>query len=112
MNGTIDSEYAVSQKLAYEKQARKDLEVSLEVALEALKNDQVTIAGQEVDLNDLKNAAHFVMDMLATHVEGEEPKSAIDRLLAAPEKLVDLLKATSLTTATVIGAGEVSSPRR
>jgi hypothetical protein len=36
MKGTMDSEYTISQRLAYEKQARKDLEVSLEVALKAL----------------------------------------------------------------------------
>jgi chromosome segregation ATPase len=100
MKGTIDSEHAVFQKLDYEKNARKDLEVSLEVALKALQNDQVIIAGQEVELNNLKNAAHFAMDILASQVEGEEPKSAIDRLLAAPEKLLDLLKATSFAAAT------------
>jgi hypothetical protein len=60
----------------------------------------VIIARQEVELNDLKNATHFVMDMVATQVEGERPKPAIDRLLAAPEKLVDLSKATILTAAT------------
>jgi hypothetical protein len=59
MKETIDSEFALTQKLAYEKQARRDLEVSLEVALKSLQNDQVTIAGQEVVLKDLKNAAHF-----------------------------------------------------
>jgi chromosome segregation ATPase len=102
MKGTIDSEYAVSQKLAYEKQARKDLEVSLEVALKALHNDQVIIAGQEVELNNLKNTTHFTMDILASQVEGEEPKPAIDLLLAAPEKLLDLLKTTSLAVATEV----------
>jgi hypothetical protein len=68
--------------------------------LKVLKNDQVNIAGQEVELNDLKNAAHFVMDMVETQVAGEEPKPAIDQLLTAPEKLVNLLKETSLTAAT------------
>jgi hypothetical protein len=51
--------------LAYEKQARRDLEVSLEVALKSLQNDQVIIAGQEVELIDLKNVAHYAMDMIA-----------------------------------------------
>jgi hypothetical protein len=96
----IDSEYAISRKLAYEKQARRDLEVCLEVALKALQNDHVIIAGQEVELVDLKNVANFAMDMLASQVKGEEPKPAIDHLLAAPEKLLDLLKATSLAAAT------------
>jgi hypothetical protein len=36
MKEAVDSEYVVSQKLAYEKQARQDLEVSLEVALKSL----------------------------------------------------------------------------
>jgi chromosome segregation ATPase len=100
MKGTIDSKYAVSQNLAYEKQARKDLEVSLEVALKALQNEHVIITGQEVELNDLKNVVHFAMDILASQVEGEEPKLAIDRLLARPKKLLDLLKATSFAAAT------------
>jgi septal ring factor EnvC (AmiA/AmiB activator) len=39
MKATVDSEYAVSLKLAYEKQARKNLEVSLVVDLKALRND-------------------------------------------------------------------------
>jgi hypothetical protein len=53
-----------------------------------------------VELVDLKNVANFAMDMLASQVEGEEPKPAIDHLLATPEKLLDLLKATSLAAAT------------
>jgi hypothetical protein len=100
MKETIDSECVVSQKLAYEKQAQRDLEVSLEVALKAPQNDQVIIAGQEVKLKDFKNAAHFAMDIIASQVEGEEPKPAIDRLIAAPEKLLHLLKATSLAATT------------
>lgn len=67
--------------------------------MEALKNDQMTIAGQEVELDYLKNDAHFVMIMVVAQVEGEEPKLAIDQLLGVPEKFVDLLKATSLTAA-------------
>jgi hypothetical protein len=30
----------------------------------------VIIAGKEVELTDLKNAAHYAMDMIATQVEG------------------------------------------
>jgi hypothetical protein len=59
----------------------------------------VIIAGQEVELNDLKSVAHFAMDIVVSRVEGDEPKPAIDRLLAAPEKLLDLLKATRLVAA-------------
>jgi hypothetical protein len=68
--------------------------------LKSLQNDQVTIAGQEVELNDLKNATHYAMDMIASQVEGEDPKPAIDRLIGIPEKLLDLLKVTSLEAAT------------
>jgi hypothetical protein len=62
----------------------------------------VIIAGQEVELNDLKNATHFAMDIIASQVEGEEPKPAIDHLIAAPKKLQDLLNATSLATSTEV----------
>jgi hypothetical protein len=40
------------------------------------------------------------MDMMASQVEGEEPKPAVVRLIATPEKLLDLLKAASLAAAT------------
>jgi hypothetical protein len=102
MKETIDTVFTVSQKLAYEKQARRNLEVSLEVVLKVFQNNQVIIVGQEVELNDLKNAAHFAMDILASQVKWEDPKPAIDCLLAAPEKLLDLLKATSLEVATEV----------
>jgi hypothetical protein len=100
MKETIDSKFTVTQKLAYEKQARRDLEVSLKVALKSLQNDQVIIAGQEVELTDLKHGAHYAMYMIATQVEGEEPKSALDRLIDIPERLLTLLKVTSLVAAT------------
>jgi hypothetical protein len=35
-----------------------------------LQNDQVIIAGQEVECNDLKNATHFAKDIVASQVEG------------------------------------------
>jgi hypothetical protein len=57
----------------------KDLEVSLVVALQSLQNDQVAIAGLEVEVNDLKNATHHVMDKVVPQVAGEEPKPVIDR---------------------------------
>jgi hypothetical protein len=76
---TVDSEYAVRQKLAYKTQTRKDIEVIIMVALQSLRNDQVTIAGLEVEVNNLKNAANYVMDMVETL--GRNPKPAIDRLL-------------------------------
>jgi hypothetical protein len=64
MKETTDNEFAVTQKLAYEKHARRDLEVSLEVALKSLQNDQVIIAGQEVELTGLKNVTHYAMNMI------------------------------------------------
>jgi hypothetical protein len=95
-----DSEYAVSQKLAYEKLARQDLEVKFEVALKSLQNDQVTIRGYEVELNELKGAANYAMDCIAVPAEGEEAKSVVDRLIDTPDRLPTLLKATSLAAAT------------
>jgi hypothetical protein len=99
MKETIDNEFTVTQKLAYEKQARRDLEVSLEVLLKTLHNDQVIIAGQEVELTNLKNTAHYAMVMIVMKVEGEEPKFAFDRLIDIPDRLLTLLKATSLVVA-------------
>jgi hypothetical protein len=100
MKEAADSEYVVSQKLAYEKQAHRDLEVKFEVALKSLQNDQVTIAGYEVELNDLKGAANYAMDCIAVPAQGEEPKSVVDRLIETPVRLLTLLKATSLAAAT------------
>jgi hypothetical protein len=100
MMETIDSEFAVTRKLAFEKQARRDLEVSLKVALKSLQNDQVIIAGQGVELTDLKNTTQYAMDVIATPVEGEEPKSALYHLIDVPNKLLTLLKVTSLAAAT------------
>jgi hypothetical protein len=65
-----------------------------------LQNDQVTIARYEVELNDLKGSAHYAMDCIAIPVEGEEAKSVVDRLIETLDKLLTLLKATSLAVAT------------
>jgi hypothetical protein len=100
MKEAVDSEYVVSQKLAYEKRARQDLEVNLEVDLKSLQNDQVTIAGQEVEPRDLKSTANYAMDCIVVPVEGEEPKSIVDRLIETPDRLLTLLKATSLAATT------------
>jgi hypothetical protein len=98
MKETVDSEYAISQKLAYEKRAPQDLEVNLQVALKSLQNDQVTIAGHEVELRGVKNAAYYAMDCIAAHVEGKEPKFVLDCLIETPDRLLTLLKATSLAS--------------
>jgi hypothetical protein len=100
MKEAADSEYVVSQKLAYEKRARQDLEVNLDVALKSLQNDQVTIAGYEVEMNDLKGTANYAMDCIAVPVDGDETKSVVDRLIDTPDRLLTLLKATSLATTT------------
>jgi hypothetical protein len=52
MKEATDSEYAVSQKLAYETGARRGLETKFEVVLKSLQSDKITIAGYEVELND------------------------------------------------------------
>jgi hypothetical protein len=100
MKEATDSEYVVSQKLAYEKGSRWDLEVEFEVALKSLLNDQVTITGYEVELNNLKGATNYAMDCIAVSTQGEEPKSVVDRLIETPDRLLTLLKATSLAAAT------------
>jgi hypothetical protein len=100
MEEATNSEYAVSQKLAYEKGARRDLEDKLEVALKSLQNDQVTIAGYEVELNDLKGGANYAIDCIPVPAEGEEAKSIVDRLIDTPNRLLTLLKVMSLAAAT------------
>jgi hypothetical protein len=100
MKEAADSEYAVSQKLAYEERARRDLEVEFEVALKSLRNDQVIIVGYEVELNHLKGAANYAMGCIAVPAEGEEPKSVVDHLMETPGRLLTLLKVTSLAVAT------------
>jgi chromosome segregation ATPase len=71
MKEATDSEYAVSQKLAYETAARRGLEAEFEVVLKSLQSDQITIAGYEVELNDLKGAANYAMSCIAVPEEGE-----------------------------------------
>jgi hypothetical protein len=60
----------------------------------------VTIAGYEVELNDLKGAANYAMGCIAVPAEGEEGKSIVDRLIDTLDRLLTLLKATSLAAAT------------
>jgi hypothetical protein len=100
MKEASDSEYAVSQKLAYETGARRGLEVEFEAVLRSLQNNQVTIAGYEVELNDLKGATNYAMDCIVVPAEGGEAKSIVDRLIDTPNRLLTLLKATSLAAAT------------
>jgi hypothetical protein len=95
-----DSEYAISQKLAYETGTRRGLEAEFEVVLKSLQSDQITIAGYEVELNDLKGAASYAMDCIAIPAEGEEPQSVVDRLIDTLNRLLTLLRVTSLAAAT------------
>jgi hypothetical protein len=73
MKEAKESEYTISQKLAYETGARRDLEAKFKVVLKSLQSDQITIAGYEVELNDLKGAANYAMECIAVPVEGEDP---------------------------------------
>jgi hypothetical protein len=60
----------------------------------------VTIAGYEVELNDLKGAANYGMFCVAVPAKGEKEKSVVDRHVDIPNRLLTLLKATSLAAAT------------
>jgi hypothetical protein len=100
MQEAADSEYVVSQKLDYETGARRDIDIEFEVVLKSLQNDQMTIAGYEVELNNLNGAVNYAMDFIAVPTEGEEAKSIVDRLIDNPNRLLTLLKATSLAAST------------
>jgi hypothetical protein len=65
-----------------------------------LQSDKITIAGYEVELNDLKGAANYAMSCIAIPEEGEQQQSIVDRLVDTPNKLLTLLRATSLAAAT------------
>jgi hypothetical protein len=87
MTEAADSEYAIYQKLAYETGAHRGLEVEFEAVLKALQNNQVTIAGNEVELNDLKGGASYAMDCINVPAEGGEANSIVDRLIDTPNRL-------------------------
>jgi chromosome segregation ATPase len=70
MKEATESEYAVSQKLAYETAARRGLEVEFEVVLKSLQSDQIANARYEVELNDLKGAANYAMSCIPVLEEG------------------------------------------
>jgi hypothetical protein len=100
MKETTESEYAISQKLAYETAARRILEVEFEVVLKSLQSDQITIAGYEVELNDLKGAANYAMSCICVPEEGGQRQSIVDHLVDTPDRLLLLLRATGLASAT------------
>jgi hypothetical protein len=100
MKEATDSEYAISQKLAYETAARRGPEAEFKVVLKSLQSDQTTIAGYEVELNDLKGAANYAMSCILVPEEGEQQQSIIDRLVDTTNRLLTLLRATGLAAAT------------
>jgi hypothetical protein len=71
-----ESEYTISPTLAYETAARWGLEVEFKVVLKSLQSDQITIAGYEVDLNDLKGAADYAMSCIPIPKEGDQQQSS------------------------------------
>jgi hypothetical protein len=70
MKEATDSEYAISQKLAYETTTCRGLEAEFEVVLKSLQSDQIIIAGYEVELNDLKGVANYAMSCIPVPEEG------------------------------------------
>jgi hypothetical protein len=100
MKEATDSEYAISQKLSYETRSRRGLEAKFEVVLMPLQSDQITIAGYEVELNELKGAANYAMACIAVPAEGEEQQSIVDHQIGTPNRLLVLLRATSMVAAT------------
>jgi hypothetical protein len=65
-----------------------------------LQSDQITIAGYEVELNDLKGAANYAMSCILVPEEGEQQQSIIDRLIDTPKRLLSLLRAMGLAATT------------
>jgi hypothetical protein len=61
-----------------------------------LQSDQITIAGYEVELNDLKGTANYAMSCIPVPEEGERRQSIVDRLIDTPNRLLTLLRATGL----------------
>jgi hypothetical protein len=100
MKEATESEYAESQKLAYETAARRGLEVKFEVVLKSLHSDQITIAGYEVELNNLKGAANYAMSCIPVPEEGDQQQSIVDRPVDVPNRLLTFLRATGLAAAT------------
>jgi chromosome segregation ATPase len=100
MKEATDSEYAISQKLAYETAARRGLEAEFEVVLKSLQSDQITIAGYEVEMNNLRGAANYAMSCIPVPEEGEQRQSIVDCLIDTPNRLLTLLRATGLVAAT------------
>jgi hypothetical protein len=76
------------------------LEVEFEAVLKSLQSNEITIAGYEVELNDLKGAANYAMSCIAVSEEGEQRRSIVYRLVDTPNRLLTLLRVTDLAAAT------------
>jgi hypothetical protein len=100
MKEATDSEYAISQKLAYETAACRGLEVEFEVVLKSMQSDQITIAGYEVELNELKGAGNYAMSCIPVPEEGDQQQSIVNCLVDTPNRLLLSLRATGLAAAT------------
>jgi hypothetical protein len=68
--------------------------------LKSLQSDQITIAGYEVELNDLRGATNYAMSCIPVPEEGDQQQSIVDRLVDTPNKMLLLLMATGLAAAT------------
>jgi hypothetical protein len=53
-----------------------------------------------VELQDLKGAANYAIDCIVVPSEGDEERSIVDRLIDTPNRLLTLLRVTSLVAAT------------
>lgn len=95
-NAAVKREYAVSQKLVYEANARRDLDRCLEEAVSNLQDDQNVIARLELELEELQKSTGHVMDMIKADADPTRPTPLLDRLRAAPGLLKNLLKDTAV----------------
>jgi hypothetical protein len=68
--------------------------------LKSLQSDQITIAGYEVEMNNLRGAANYAMSCIPVPEEGEQRQSIVDCLIDTPNRLLTLLRATGLVAAT------------
>jgi hypothetical protein len=67
--------------------------------LKSLQSEQITIAGYEVELNDLKGAANYAVSCIPIPVEGDQQQSIVDCLVDTPNRMLLLLTATGLAAA-------------
>jgi hypothetical protein len=59
-----------------------------------MQSDQITIAGYEVELNDLKGATNYEMSCIPVPKEGDQQQYVVDRLIDTPNRILLLLRAT------------------